>query len=69
MIVVKVEVHPGGNPARSIEIARGEIENRGEIDGIADYYVNWSADGKIINGTITNHVKGSILELIKKSIP
>lgn len=69
MIVVKVEVHPGGNPNKAKEIARGEIENKEETDGVATYYVNWSADGKTITGTVTNHVKGSILQLLKKSIP
>ena len=69
MIIIKVEVWPKGNLNEAHEIARGEIENRGEIDGIADYHVSWIADNKIITGTVTNHIKGSILELIKKSIP
>jgi len=69
MIVVKVEVWPGGNLARSHEIARGEIENRGEQDGVADYYISWTENGRTITGTVTGHVKGSVLDLIKKSLP
>jgi hypothetical protein len=74
MIIIKIEVHPGGNLARSYEIARGEIENVSEIiEGVAQYSVKWSqktADGsKEFKKTISHNRKNSILKLIKKSIP
>lgn len=70
MIVVKVEIWPGGNMAKSREIARGEIENRGEVNNLADYHVTWTEGGRTIAKNILNHLKTeSILNLVKKSLP
>lgn len=73
MIVIKVEVWPGGNLARSREIARCEIENRSdsdEINGETTYRANWTEGKRTVTRIITNHHEtDSILELIKKSLP
>ena len=74
MIVVKVEIHPGGNLAKSYEIARGEFTNCNEIvKGIAKYSIRWTqqtSDGsKEFKKIISHNRKNSILKLIKKSIP
>jgi hypothetical protein len=74
VIVIKIEVWPGGNMAKSHEIARGEIENCGDpdgvIDGVAIYKANWTENGRTVTRIVDNHHKNdSILELVKKSIP
>ena len=73
MIVVKVEIWPGGNLAKSHEIARGEFENRAEIDGVGEYSVHWqlnTSEGEQNFRRIVRHNKqNSVLDLIKKSIP
>lgn len=45
MLVVKVELWPFGNEARKVEIARGEIWNKGHGGQVTDYGASFHEDG------------------------
>lgn len=60
MLVVKLEMHPGGNPDRAKEIGKVEIVSVSEHADVSDYAYEISADDSAIaTGLVTSHPRSS----------
>lgn len=57
MLIVKLEIHPGGDSSRAREIGRLEIANISELADVSDYLYKFPSADPFISraGKVTGH--------------
>lgn len=69
MLVVILEIHPGGDASRRREIGRAEIENLSELAEVSDYAVKFRGEAGMGTEAIKGHRrKSGAWTLVRKAI-
>lgn len=69
MLVVILEIHPGGDASRKREIGRAEISNLTELAEVSDYAVTFSGESGVSSEVVKGHRrKTGAWTLVRKAL-